>query len=165
MGIRRLGIFLLLFSGLITSCTNDSEKILIPKNDTTEVLNLALRTAFYHESLPGIELLTRSNRFKDSILFTSDSLPLSILPINVDALKFKTLERIQICSIIRSDSGKQELPNFLFVGAFEKRNAEYYVSIQSLSCFAFGGGGVIGIIIVKEKDSFIVKDKMSSSIN
>lgn len=165
MCLRKSRILLLIISAAIASCTNNSKKIPFAKNDTTEVLNLALRTAFYHENLPGISPLKRNYLFKDSILFTSDSIPLSALPSNIDTLNFKILDHNQICLSIRSDSGKQERSNYLFIRAFEKRNEEYYVSIQSLSCFPYGGGGSIGIHIIKEKSSFFVKDKMSSSIN
>ncbi len=150
---------------VFTSCKNSNTKILQPKNDTTKVLELALKTAFYHGNLPSISPLKYPYRFKDSILFTTNSLPLLALPLNIDTLKFKILSKNQILSILIADNNMDKLPNYLSVARFERSDTGYYVQIQSLSSVQYGGGGDIGIYIAKVKDSFIVKSKMINSIN
>ncbi|MBS1511611.1 MAG: hypothetical protein JST86_12265 [Bacteroidetes bacterium] len=156
-------IFLLL---LLSSCENLATKpITQSKSDTTLVLDLALRTAFYHENLPGISPLKRHYRYGDSILFSSETLPLSALPQSSDTINFKILNRKEIISLTQSENDLSKLPNYLNIGAFEKSDTGYYVSVESLSTVDFGGGGVIGIYIKKEKDSLIVVKKMSSNLN
>lgn len=115
--------------------------------------------------MPSIDPLKYSYRFKDSILFTSDTLSLSVLPQNIDSINFKIISHSQICFLIRADSNMERVPNFLTISSFEKSDTGYYVQIASKSCLPFGGGGIMGIYISKEKDSFIVKSKMTSSIN
>jgi hypothetical protein len=159
----KFGICTLLIG--LASCISPNTKVIHPTNDTIKVLELAIRTAFYHENLPDIDPLKQQYHFKDSILFTSDSLPLSALPQSIDTINFKILLHNQICSIIKADSILSQLPNYLYIRTFKKTDTGYYISIQSLSCLPFGGGGTIGIYITKEKDAFIVKNKMSSSIN
>ena len=150
---------------VLVSCKDSNEKAIQPKSDTTIVIELALRTAFYHQNLPEMDPLFYPSQFKDSMLFTSDSLALVNLPSKIDSVFFKILTQSQICSIIRADSNMTKVPNYLYIRVFEKSDTGYYINIQSRSCLPFGGGGVIGIYIAKEKDSFIVKSKMSSSIN
>ncbi|HEY1869427.1 MAG TPA: hypothetical protein VGG71_00145 [Chitinophagaceae bacterium] len=147
------------------SCKSSKEKVTQPKGDTTRVIELAVRTAFFHQNLPKMGPLFYSYHFKDSVLFTSDSLSLSNLPLKIDSVFFKVLPQDQICSMISADTNINKVPNYLCIGAFEKSDTGYYINIQSRSCLPFGGGGAIGIHIVKEKDSLIVKSEMSSSIN
>jgi hypothetical protein len=118
----------------LISCKSPKSEVIQPKNDTTKVLELAIRTAFYHEQLPAISPLKKEFHFKDSILFTTNLLPLSALPLSIDTISFKILSRNQICSLIRADSNISELSNYLYVSAFEKSDTGYYVNIQSLSC-------------------------------
>ena len=149
----------------LTACSTERTKTIQPKNDTAMVLKLALKTAFYHQNLPGYSPLVRPYHFKDSILFSSNILPLTVLPTNLATINFKVLPENVIRLMIQKDSNLANPPNYLFVRSFEKSDTGYYVNIESLSCQQFGGGGSIGINITKEKDSFFVKDKMSSSIN
>lgn len=152
------------------SCKNPKEQPSIKlQNDTVQVLELAIRTAFYHESLPEIDAVKKIYYFGDSILLTSDILPLSVLPKTVDSLKFKILGRKQICLFMQTESDLSKIPNFINIVAFEKTDSSYYVSIENLNCLGLGGlftgGGVIGMYIVKQKDSFRLIKKMSSSLN
>lgn len=163
MKLYKISLYIILI--IFTSCEISNAKIKQTKNDTTKVLELALLTAFYHENLPGITALKYPYRFKDSILFTSDSLSLITLPLNIDTLKFKILTKTEILSMLYADSNMDKLPNYLSVERFERSDTGYYVNILSLSSIHFGGGGSIGLYIAKVKDSFIVKSKMSSSIN
>jgi hypothetical protein len=148
-----------------TACCTGITKTIQPKNDTAKVLELALKTAFYHQNLPSYSPLVRPYRFKDSILFSSNILPLTMLPSNLDTIKFKVLPENVIRLMIQKDSNISNPPNYLFVRSFARSDTGYYVIIESLSCQQLGGGGSIGIDIAKEKDSFIVKGKLSSSIN
>lgn len=149
----------------LVACNTERTKTIRPKNDTAMVLELALKTAFYHQNLPSYSPLVRPYHFKDSILFSSNIVPLAMLPTNLDTINFKVLPENVIRLMIQKDSNISNPPNYLFIKTFEKSDIGYYVIIESLSCQQFGGGGSIGIDIAKEKDSFIVKDKMSSSIN
>jgi hypothetical protein len=109
--------------------------------------------------------LKKKYHFEDSILLTSDSLPLFFLPKSVDSIKFKILSKKRICSLFAIENDLSKVPNYLYINTFEKNDTGYYVSLESLICFPFSGGGKIGIYITKVKDSFIVKEQMSSSIN
>src|SRR5688500_17240340 len=62
-------------------------------SDTTKLIKLAIETAFYRENLPGLSDLRKKQFSKDSILFTSESLPLTLLPMSIDSLKFKIISR------------------------------------------------------------------------
>jgi hypothetical protein len=156
-------IFLVLFA---TSCKNSVTKPISQiKSDTTLVLDLALRTAFYHENLPSISPLKKHYHYGDSILFSSDTLSLTALPQSCDTINFKILSRKEIISLTHTENDLTKLPNYLNIGAFEKSDTGYYVRVESLTTLNWGGGGIIGIYIKKEKDSFVVVKKMSSSIN
>lgn len=164
MKFRRIFIaYIILFE--LTACTTGSSRSIKPKNDTIKVLELALRTAFFHKNLPGYSPLMRPYHFKDSILFSSNILPLRMLPANLGTINFKILPVKEIRLMIQKDSNISDPPNYLFIRSFEKNDTGYYVDIESLSYERFGGGGSIGVYITKEKDSFVVKDKMSTSIN
>ena len=149
----------------LASCSESRNKINYPTSDTAKVLELAIRTAFYHHSLPEDNALAIPYHFHDSILFTSKSLPLNFLPNNIDSLNFKILPESEICSIISADSNISHLPNYLIVAGFEKTDTGYIIQVGSFSCKKYGGGGIIGIYIAKRNDSFFVKYKGSSSIN
>jgi len=146
------------------SCNHDKYTSAIPLNDTTQILTLALKTAFDSSHLPDASSLTKKYYFKDSILFTADSLQLNYLPTNLDTVLFKILTKDKICSLLKADSS-MEVPNYLTIKHFEKSDSTYFVIVESVSCLPFGGGGGIGIYISKQKDLFKVIDKGSFSIN
>ena len=159
-------IYIVFLMVVIFSCRSlDTQPTTKIKSDTAAVLELAIRTAFYHENLPSIDPLKKRYHFGDSILFSSGTLPLSILPKTIDSLNFKILSQKEIFLLVVTESNLSKIPNYLNIGAFEKSDSGYYVSVQSLNCLNFGGGGKIGIYITKQNDSFIVKRKMSSNIN
>lgn len=148
-----------------TSCdTRDSTQSSLPKSDTTKVLELAIRTAF-QGFLPGVSAVKSKYYYKDSILFTSASLSLDSLPKAIDTLKFKVLSKDQLCKVIKNDSLSGDQPNYLNIQSFQKSDTGYYVQIASLSCFLYGGGGTLGLYIVKQKDTFYIKDRIATSIN
>jgi hypothetical protein len=154
----------IVFASFLASCNAYEKQPPEAKNDTTEVLKVAIAKAFYQENLPGISPLMKKYRFSDSLLFSSDSLSLDLLPINLDSINFKILKREQICSMIKKESDSIEVPNYLYIRRFEKNDTGDYVQIQSLSCLDFGGGGSIGVI-VKKTDSLRAEVYGSSSIN
>lgn len=148
-----------------TSCKLTTPKTIQIKSDTTRVIELAIRTAFLKQSMPEIDKLLFSYRFKDSLFFTSDSSLLNFLPYTVDSLSFKILPKNELIKRVKSDSYNKRLPNYLYLRTLEKTDTGYYVNLQSLSFIPLGGSGTIGLNIVKEKDSFYVANKQSSSIN
>jgi len=159
----KFGLYLIFFT--LISCHESKQKLYYPKSDTAKVLELAIRTALYHHNLPGSDPLKYPYHFHDSILFTSEVLPLSLLPTNLDSLNFKVLSESEICSMIYADSNLPHLPNYLMVSGFDKNDTGYVVHIGSFSCQPMGGGGAIGIYILKANDSFFVTHKGASSIN
>jgi len=165
MSINKICIFFL-FAILISCKNSKTNQIARKRNDTTLVIELAIRTAFYHQDLPDMDRLFKRYHSGDSVLFTSGTLPLSLLPRTIDTIRFKVLTKKEISFLIRTENDLNKLPNYLNIGAFEKSDSGYYVRVENLSCMpVFGGGGTIGMDIAKKRDSFMVKRKMSTSIN
>ena len=115
--------------------------------------------------MPGASSLKQNHAYGDSIYLTSEVLPLNILPSQLGNQNFKILSKCNICEIITSDSNLKVPPNYLEVVNFEKNDSGYYVHLESLNCFPFGGGGSLGLYFKKVKDSILVVDRSSSSIN
>lgn len=134
-------------------------------SDTMKVLQAALKRGTSDEFMPEVFPLQRKYRFGDSILLTSEVLPLDLLPSTVDNQKFKILPQQLICKMINADSSMADLPNYLSVKRFEKRDTGYYVQVCSLSCFLFGGGGTLGLYFKKVGDSLIIVHQSATSIN
>ena len=155
-----LGLSILLFS-----CSDRKTFNYLPENDTVKVLNTAIAMGMTGEYMPGASPLTRKYHFGDSILLTSVSLPVDLLPRKVKNQCFKILPSKAICSMLVRDSSSAELPNYLSVRRFEQSDTGFYVQMQSLSCLPFGGGGSLGIYLKKVRDSFVVVSQSSSSIN
>jgi hypothetical protein len=59
----------------------------------------------------------------------------------------------------------EEVPNYLIVSRFEKKDTGYYVQVQSLSGRPYEGGGSLGLYLKIIRDSLIVVRRMSFSIN
>ena len=78
---------------------------------------------------------------------------------------FKILPLHQVYSTIVSDSDQIQLPNYLYLRRFEANDSGYFISLQSLSCVPFGGGGGISIYTNKKLDSLYAKHIHRSSIN
>jgi len=135
------------------------------KSDTSVVIELAIHTAFDRNKLPSIDPLKKAYHNGDSILFTSDTRLLTLLPRTVDTLKFKVLTRQHIMELVSTENDLKKVPNYLNIRTFEKNASGYYLSLQSLSAIGFGAGGQIGIYIEKRNDSLIVTKTVSSNIN
>jgi hypothetical protein len=147
------------------SCRNASPEHVKPVSDTIKVLELAIRTAFYHDNLPDLSSLKQPYYFKDSILVTSKNLPISILPQTIDSFKFKILTKSKIDSLSKLKNNFGKLPNYLCVRSLERSDTSFYVILTSESMLPLSGGGSISITILKDKDSLIVKNISASSIN
>ena len=126
---------------MFLSCQNKADNSRHQDSDTLAILKATLKESITSRYMPEAFPLKRKYHFGDSILLTSESLPLYLLPSNVDEQNFKILTQEQICSMIEADSNFTNRPNYLNVRKFEKRDTGYYILVQSLSCLPFGGGG------------------------
>ncbi len=149
--------------GLISCKINKTDNK--PKNDTTRVIEFAIKTSFETKLLPEIKALKSQYPFKDSILFTSEFIPLSVLPKSLDSLKFKIISRKEILRILKNDSLNKNLPNYLIVDAFEKTDSSYFIQISNLSIIPFDGGGEISMNIISQKGNLILRHRSISNIN
>src|SRR5690606_23893704 len=118
-------------------------------NDTITVLNLAINEGISDEFMPDASALKRNYIYGDSILLTSEFLPLNFLPRKLNNQIFKILSKEDICSVIDADYLHMDFPNYLIVRKFEKNDTGYYVQLQNLSCIEFGGGGSLGLYFKK----------------
>ena len=157
------GILILLL--FLLSCKNQKEQTVPPVNDTTLVLNQALSDAVSVRFMPDASALTQPYHFKDSILLTSKIGFLNLLPVSVGGQKFKVMEENKITSILRADSNNLNLPNYLIVSDFESNDSGYYIQVQNLSTFPYGGGGSLELYYIKKGDSLINVKKSAWSIN
>ena len=66
---------------------------------------------------------------------------IGLLPQKTGTQVFKILPLHQVYSTIISDSEQIQFPNYLYLRKFEVSDSGYYISLQSLSCVPFGGGG------------------------
>ena len=156
----------LFFCLLLISCKNGSNYYSKTEiNDTTKVIECVVRSIFDSNHLPGISSLKKNYRFQDSILFTSYTIPLNYLPKGVDTLKFKILPHSEILSLLKADSSKMPIPNYLNIVNFKKTDSSYRVLIASYSTIYFGGGGSFLLDLRKVNDSFKVFHRSGGSIN
>jgi hypothetical protein len=135
------------------------------ENDTSNVLKTVIGEGISDRHMPSADPLTYKYKFGDSILLTSTVLPLGMLPSNIGNQKFKILPQSEICALIKRDSNLTRVPNYLLLNRFEKSDTGYYVLLQNLSCLDYGGGGSLSLYLKKDKDSFVVINRSSSSIN
>jgi len=149
---------------LLVSCQNKATNSNLAVNDTTRIIKISLQEGTSVKYMPSVSPLFKKYKFDDSILLTSSVLPLGILPSNAGDHVFKIMNQQEICSIISADSSL-EVPNFLILSRLEKNDSGYYTQVQSLSCRPYGSGGSLGLYFRKVKDSFIVVDRKSWSIN
>jgi hypothetical protein len=150
---------------LLLACQSNAPVIVKQDNDTSILLKKVIREGISGRYMPDADPLTYKYKFGDSILLTSDALPLDILPSNIGSQKFKILPHSKICALIKKDSNLTQVPNYLLLNQFEKSDTGYYVQLQSLTCRDYGGGGSLGLYLKKEKDSFVLIRRSSSSIN
>ena len=150
---------------LLFGCQSNVPIIIKQENDTSIILKTVIIDGISDRYMPSADPLTYKYKFGDSILFTSNVLPLDILPSSIAHQKFKILPQFEIYALIKKDSTLTRAPNYLLLTQFEKSDTGYYVQLQNLSCRDFGGGGSLGLYLKKKKDSFIVIKRSSLSIN
>jgi hypothetical protein len=87
-------------------------------------------------------------------------LPLSSLPPRVDSFRFKILPDTMICSVIKTDTVTEELPNFLRLQSFEKTDTGYFVRFESIDCIPSASrDGAVSLYILKTKDKYVFRNK------
>ena len=150
---------------LLVSCQGRLANSKRPMNDTTQIMEVCLQEATSAKYMPSASPLFKKYKFNDSILLTSSALPLSILPDKADGHVFKIMSQPEICSIITADSILEDVPNYLIISRLERNDSGYYTQLESLSCRPYGGGGSLGLYFKKVKDSLIVVNRSSESIN
>lgn len=161
----RLSYFIFLMCLTLLACHNKKQNLTASANDTTKVLQTALLRGTSIHYMPDASALRIRYKFGDSILLTSWVLPLNILPSKVGDQTFKIMSSEKICQIIKQDSAMNEVPNYLFIDAFQKNDSGYFVRLESLGCRRYSGGGTLGLYFKKIKDSFVVAGTGSYSIN
>lgn len=151
--MRSLFIFLL----ILPACAEKSSKQTSTAADTTQVIEVALKTLLV-ESFPEMNGIRRKSNFHDSIFLTTSLLPLSTLPPSVDSFRFKILPDTLICSVIKSDTATAELPNFLRIQSFEKTDTGYFVRFESVDCIPSPSkDGAVNLTILKTNDKYLFK--------
>lgn len=151
--MRSLLILLL----ILTACTDKYRKQTSSAADTTQVIEVALKTVLV-ESFPEMDGIKRKSSFSDSLFLTTNLFPLSNLPASVDSFRFKILPDSIICSVIKSDTAAAELPNYLKLQSFEKTDTDYFVRFESVDCIPSPSrDGAVSLRILKSKDKFVFK--------
>ena len=153
--MRSLFIFLL----VLTACTEKSSRQTSSTADTTQVIEVALKTVL-NEPFPEMDGIRRKSRFHDSIFLTTNLLPLSSLPPSIYSFRFKILPDTMICSVIKSDTTTTELPNFLRLQSFEKTDTGYFVRFESVDCIPSPSkDGAVNLTILKTIDKYFFNKK------
>ena len=152
----RLVIIVLLF---LTACADKGRKLTASTADTTHAIELALKTVLV-ESFPEMDGIRRKSSFSDSIFLTTNQVRLSTLPSSVDSFQFKILPDTMICSVIKSDTMTEELPNYLRLQSFEKTDTGYFVQFESVDCIpAPSRDGAVSLHLLRTKDKFVFNHK------
>ena len=155
-------VFLLL---AFVSCENRQQGRQTFHSDTAMVLELAILNGIDDRHMPSATMLTGRSHFHDTILITSKILPLDSLPTKIGAKHFKVLPQKQICNEFARYDTADLTPGYLKLTRFEKSDTGYYVQLQSISCGEYASGGALGMYFRKVKDSLVITNKSSSSIN
>jgi len=143
----------------LTACADKSRKQSLATRDTTQVIKLALKTVL-EESFPEMDGIKRKSNFNDTILLTSNLVSLASLPTSIDSFRFKVLPDTIICSLIKSDTGTAELPNYLRLQTFEKTDTDYFVQFESVDCIpAPSRDGSVSLHLLRTKDKFVFNHK------
>ena len=155
-----LGALILLFC----SCSQRHSTITTSLSDTSKVLQIAILMGIDIKFMPDAGSLKGKLRFADTVLLTSQALPLELLPKALGDQQFKIRPQTEICTILDQEQSFPS-PKYLKVQTLEKSDSGYYVQMQSISCRRYPSGGSLGLYFKKYGDSFLVVKHMSSSIN
>lgn len=186
--MNTLNLYTAVILFLLTSCTNPTNQILKTENDTTKVLRVAIRTAFYQDNLPGILSINQETTLDDTVLFRMDKLVKTYMPNKIDSIYFKFLDKDSICQMVKTwDFQNQEPLGYLEISKFERSDSVYDIFLNSIfltpdyrryedhtqkgvvrivdsfSCISWGGGGGIYLQVSKQGDGFKAKVMSSSS--
>lgn len=156
---------ILLFWIIANSCSNHRHNIVPTLSDTAKILQLAILEGISVRSMPSAGELTRNSPFGDTILITSEFLPLNNLPGSLDSFYFKTIPYKDICRIINSNGIQNNRLHYLDLIKFEKNDSGYYVHMECINCSSYPSGGALGLYFKVVKDSFLITNRSSSSIN
>ncbi len=149
----------LLFLVLLIACADKSKKQYPTTADTTQVIQLALKTILT-EPFPEMDGIKRKSIFNDTIFLTTNLFSLSALPSKVDSFRFKVLPDTLICSLLKTDTVSEELPNFLSLQSFEKTDSDYVVRFESVDCVPSPSrDGAVSLHILKTIDKYVFKNK------
>ncbi len=153
--MRQFLIFLLLFS----ACANKDSNEVPASADTTQVVELAVRTALSGQ-FPEMDDVKRETIFKDSIFFTTSLFPLEKLPVKADSFTFKVMPDTLICAMLKTDTVSPELPNYLRLQTFEKTDTGYFVQFESVLCIPSPARDAsVGLHILKTRDKFVFENQ------
>jgi len=156
-------LFILLL--ILTACAEKGKKQTSSAADTTQVIELALRTVLV-EPFPDMDGVKRKSMFHDSIFLTTRLIPLSKLPHSVDSFHFKVLPDTMICSVLKSDTVAEELPNYLSLQTFQKTDTGYFVKFESVDCVPSPSrDGSVSLHILKTHDKYVFKQNKPAKIN
>jgi hypothetical protein len=148
---------LLLLLLVAAACTDKSRKQSSSRADTTQVIEVALKTILV-ESFPEMDGIKRKSSFNDSLFLTTNLFTLSHLPSSVDSFRFKIVPDSLICSVIKSDTITTEVPNYLLLQSFEKTDTDYFVKFESVDCVPSPSReGSVSLRILKSKDKFVFR--------
>jgi hypothetical protein len=115
--------------------------------------------------MPSVGSAMKKGNFGDSILLTSEKLPLKYLPLRVDSINFKIMNRKKICQLLMDNIDFDKQPNYFLVQNFERKNNTFSIILESISCGRFPSGGGLDFHLTKEGDSFRIINKQGFSIN
>ena len=156
-------LFILLL--ILTACADKSKKLTSSAADTAQVIELALRTVLV-EPFPDMDGVKRKSMFHDSIFLTTTLIPLSKLPHSVDSFCFKILPDTLLCSVLKSDTVAEELPNYLSLQTFQKTDTGYFVKFESVDCIPSPSrDGSVSLHILKTNDKYVFKRNKPDSTN
>lgn len=149
--MRLVFIFLL----FLAACVNKRADQTPASADTTQVIELALKTAL-GQQFPEMDAVKRRSIFQDSILFTTSLFSIEKLPPRVDSFKFKIMPDTMICPLLKTDTISTELPNYLRLQAFQKTDTGYFVQFESVICIPSATRDAsVGLHILRTKDKFV----------
>lgn len=116
----------------------------------------------YMPSASGLKGVTN---FGDTVLLTSQVLPLNVLPQQVGDEKLKVMPQKELCAAMKPYQDLEPSPKYLNISQFEKNDSGYYIQLESISCGEYASGGALGIYFKKVNDSFLIVNRQASSIN
>ncbi len=140
-------------------------KSLIVENDTTKAIRFCISYAIDSTHMPSVYESLKESIFCDSILLTSNTIPLKYLPSQVDSFSFKIMKEKEIEHILLSMPDEADPPNYLCVRGFEKTGNTFTVTLVSISSGMFPSGGGSLYEIEKVSNTFRLISSSSSSIN